>query len=135
MRIEKKNLFLRSFFIKGINMKTVTVILSLSAILVSNMVAKENDIVRVLVKTSMGEIELELDRSLAPVTVDNFVGLAQGTKEFRDPRTGEMTKRHFYDGLIFHRVIKDFMIQGGCPLGTGTGGPGYAFEDECFEAG
>ncbi len=60
----------------------------------------------------------------------NFVGLAEGTKEFKDPSTGQKVKRPFYDGLIFHRVIPQFMIQGGCPLGTGTGDPGYRFGDE-----
>ena len=66
----------------------------------------------------------------APQTVGNFVGLAEGTKEFVDPKTGKKTKRPFYDGLIFHRVHSQFMIQGGCPLGTGTGDPGYRFGDE-----
>jgi len=62
--------------------------------------------------------------------VENFVGLATGTKEFKDSKTGESATRPFYDGLIFHRVMPNFMIQGGCPLSTGTGGPGYKFEDE-----
>lgn len=66
----------------------------------------------------------------APNTVANFIDLAEGTKEFTDPRTGKKVKRPFFDGLTFHRVIPDFMIQGGCPLGTGTGGPGYRFADE-----
>jgi peptidyl-prolyl cis-trans isomerase A (cyclophilin A) len=66
----------------------------------------------------------------APQTVANFVGLAEGTKEFADPKNNQKTKRAFYDGLAFHRVSPDFMIQGGCPLGTGTGGPGYKFADE-----
>ena len=66
----------------------------------------------------------------APNTVANFVGLAEGTKEFTDPKTGKKTTRPFYDGLVFHRVIEGFMIQGGDPLGTGTGGPGYKFGDE-----
>jgi peptidyl-prolyl cis-trans isomerase A (cyclophilin A) len=64
------------------------------------------------------------------VTVQNFVGLANGTKEFVDPKSRERTKRPYYDGQDFHRVIPKFMIQGGCPLGTGTGGPGYNFQDE-----
>jgi peptidyl-prolyl cis-trans isomerase A (cyclophilin A) len=81
-------------------------------------------------ETSMGKIKIKLFNDKAPKTVENFVGLAEGTKEFTDPKTGAKTKRPFYDGLIFHRVIKDFMIQGGCPLGTGTGGPGYTFADE-----
>lgn len=66
----------------------------------------------------------------APKTVANFLGLAEGTKEFRDAKSGQKAKRPFYDGLAFHRVIPNFMIQGGCPLGTGTGDPGYKFEDE-----
>jgi peptidyl-prolyl cis-trans isomerase A (cyclophilin A) len=66
----------------------------------------------------------------APKTVANFVGLATGTKEYADPQTGEKTTGNFYDGLTFHRVIDGFMIQGGDPLGVGTGGPGYKFGDE-----
>src|SRR2546428_13191319 len=66
----------------------------------------------------------------APKTVANFIGLAEGAKEFKDPRTGRKAKRPFYDGLIFHRVIPNFMIQGGCPLGNGPGDPGYRFADE-----
>ncbi|HZO99889.1 MAG TPA: peptidylprolyl isomerase [Terriglobia bacterium] len=81
-------------------------------------------------ETSMGEITCLLFRDKAPKTVENFVGLVKGSKEFTDPETRETVKRRFYDGLTFHRVIPDFMIQGGCPLGTGTGGPGYKFEDE-----
>jgi peptidyl-prolyl cis-trans isomerase A (cyclophilin A) len=70
----------------------------------------------------------------APKTVANFVGLAEGTKTWTDPRDGQGKNERFYDGLTFHRVIPQFMIQGGCPLGTGTGGPGYRFEDE-FDRG
>src|SRR5208282_3543852 len=81
-------------------------------------------------ETSLGEITCELFPQHAPETVENFVGLATGTKEFIDPKTRKPASRPFYDGLIFHRVIPDFMIQGGCPLGTGTGGPGYRFKDE-----
>jgi len=81
-------------------------------------------------ETTLGEITCELYPDKAPKTVENFVGLANGTKESTDPRTHQRTQRRFYDGLVFHRVIPDFMIQGGCPLGTGTGGPGYKFEDE-----
>jgi len=80
--------------------------------------------------TSQGTIVCRLFEKEAPQTVANFVGLAEGTKEFKDPRTGQKVKRPFYDGLIFHRVIPQFMIQGGCPLGTGTGDPGYRFADE-----
>jgi len=90
----------------------------------------EKKAMKALIETSMGDIEIELFEDKSPVTVANFVGLAEGTKEFTDLKTGKKTKKRFYDGLTFHRVIPDFMIQGGCPLGTGTGGPGYKFEDE-----
>ena len=75
--------------------------------------------------TTLGEVTCQLFPEKAPKTVENFVGLAQGSKEFRDPKTRQNTKRAFYDGLNFHRVIPQFMIQGGCPLGTGTGDAGY----------
>jgi peptidyl-prolyl cis-trans isomerase A (cyclophilin A) len=81
-------------------------------------------------KTSMGDIVVELFDEKAPKTVANFIGLATGTKEWTDPKTGEKLKRPLYSGTIFHRVIPGFMIQGGDPLGNGTGGPGYRFEDE-----
>jgi len=80
--------------------------------------------------TSEGAFTVELFEKDAPKTVANFVGLAEGTKEWTDPRTGEKVKKPLYNGLIFHRVIAGFMIQGGDPLGTGTGNPGYKFEDE-----
>ena len=80
--------------------------------------------------TSEGKFTCKLFPAEAPKTVANFVGLAQGTKEWTDPKTGQKVKKPFYNGLIFHRVIDGFMIQGGCPLGTGTGDPGYRFEDE-----
>jgi len=81
-------------------------------------------------KTSMGEIVIQLFDDKAPKTVANFVDLASGTKEWTDPKTREKVKRPLYNGTIFHRVIPGFMIQGGDPLGNGTGGPGYRFEDE-----
>ena len=81
-------------------------------------------------QTSKGEIVLRLFYKRAPLTVSNFVGLAEGSKEWKDPVNGKARKTRYYDGLSFHRVIKDFMIQGGDPLGTGTGGPGYTFQDE-----
>ena len=84
----------------------------------------------VIMHTSEGDITINLFDDLAPETVANFVGLATGEKTWRDPMTGEERNEPFYDGLTFHRIIKDFMIQGGCPLGTGTGGPGYDFDDE-----
>ena len=80
--------------------------------------------------TSMGTIVCRLHQDKAPVTVANFVGLALGEQTWKDPKTGKDTNKPFYDGLTFHRVIKNFMIQGGCPLGTGTGNPGYRFVDE-----
>ncbi len=80
--------------------------------------------------TNHGDIVINLFADEAPKTVANFVGLATGTQEYVDPKTGAKTTGKFYDGLGFHRVIDGFMIQGGCPLGTGTGGPGYQFGDE-----
>jgi peptidyl-prolyl cis-trans isomerase A (cyclophilin A) len=81
-------------------------------------------------ETSQGDFVARLFEKETPRTVANFVGLAEGSKEFSDPKTSQKTKRPFFDGLTFHRVIPNFMIQGGCPLGTGTGSPGYRFEDE-----
>jgi peptidyl-prolyl cis-trans isomerase A (cyclophilin A) len=83
-----------------------------------------------LFETTKGNFKVKLLTETAPKTVENFAGLAEGSKEWTDPKTGSKVKKPFYDGLSFHRVIKDFMIQGGCPLGTGTGGPGYRFDDE-----
>ncbi len=83
-----------------------------------------------IVKTNNGDIHLKLFPKEAPKTVANFIGLAEGTKEFTDSKTGRKVKRPYYDGLIFHRILKGFMIQGGDPEGSGRGGPGYAFEDE-----
>jgi peptidyl-prolyl cis-trans isomerase A (cyclophilin A) len=80
--------------------------------------------------TTLGKIVIRLLEKEAPKTVANFVGLAEGTKEFSDAKSGQKVKRPFYDGLSFHRVIPNFMIQGGCPLGTGTGDAGYKFADE-----
>ena len=80
--------------------------------------------------TPLGNFTVLLYDQDAPKTVANFVGLAEGTKEWTDPKTGAKVKKPFYEGLIFHRVINGFMIQGGDPLGQGIGGPGYKFEDE-----
>jgi peptidyl-prolyl cis-trans isomerase A (cyclophilin A) len=80
--------------------------------------------------TTEGSFTIRLFDKEAPNTVANFVGLAEGTKEWRHPGTGEKKKAPYYDGIIFHRVIEGFMIQGGDPLGQGTGGPGYNFADE-----
>lgn len=80
--------------------------------------------------TNQGDIIIELFDDHAPETVANFTGLASGAKEYTDPKTGQPTTGKFYDGLGFHRIIDGFMIQGGCPLGTGSGGPGYQFKNE-----
>ncbi|NUL59647.1 peptidylprolyl isomerase [Brevibacterium luteolum] len=80
--------------------------------------------------TNKGDIVIDLFGNHAPKTVANFVELAEGKREFTEPQSGQQVTRPFYDGLGFHRIIKQFMIQGGCPLGTGTGGPGYVFDDE-----
>ncbi|MFI2201940.1 peptidylprolyl isomerase [Streptomyces sp. NPDC020192] len=81
-------------------------------------------------KTNHGDIVVELFPHHAPVTVRNFVELAKGERQWTHPGTGEKTTRPLYDGTIFHSVISGFMIQGGDPLGTGIGGPGYQFDDE-----
>jgi peptidyl-prolyl cis-trans isomerase A (cyclophilin A) len=80
--------------------------------------------------TTLGEMVCRLEEEKTPETVKNFVGLATGEKEYTDPRTGQKSAAPFYDGTVFHRIIKDFMIQGGDRLGKGTGGPGYRFKDE-----
>ena len=80
--------------------------------------------------TNRGDVVVDLFQDHAPKTVENFVGLAGGTKEYIDPETGKPATGNYYDGLTFHRVIDGFMIQGGCPIGNGTGGPGYEFADE-----
>ncbi|MCX3063785.1 peptidylprolyl isomerase [Streptomyces beihaiensis] len=81
-------------------------------------------------KTTMGDIGIRLLPNHAPKTVKNFVELAKGEREWTNPETGEKSTTPLYDGTVFHRVISGFMIQGGDPLGNGTGGPGYQFEDE-----
>ncbi|WP_293033491.1 peptidylprolyl isomerase [Natronococcus sp.] len=84
--------------------------------------------------TSKGDIDVELYDERAPRTVDNFVGLATGGQEWTDPETGEEVEGEpLYDDVVFHRIIEDFMIQGGDPTGTGRGGPGYQFDDEFHE--
>ncbi|GAA2519455.1 peptidylprolyl isomerase [Rarobacter incanus] len=83
-----------------------------------------------ILHTSEGDIRVELFENHAPRTVANFTGLAQGTTEWADPRTGQKRTDPLYQDVIFHRIIPGFMIQGGDPLGTGTGGPGYKFDDE-----
>jgi peptidyl-prolyl cis-trans isomerase A (cyclophilin A) len=81
-------------------------------------------------RTSQGDVVVRLFPDQAPATVRNFVELAEGSREWTDPATRQSSQSRLYDGTIFHRVIPDFMIQGGDPLGTGTGGPGYKFADE-----
>lgn len=80
--------------------------------------------------TNMGDIKVRLFDDIAPKTVDNFAGLATGGKQWKDPKSGEQKSVPLYNGTIFHRAIKGFMIQGGDPTGTGRGDPGYRFEDE-----
>ena len=81
-------------------------------------------------ETTLGEMVARLEEEKTPKTVANFVGLATGQKEYVDPRTQQKSTEPFYDGTVFHRIIKDFMVQGGDRLGQGIGGPGYRFEDE-----
>ena len=80
--------------------------------------------------TSEGNFTVRLFDQEAPKTVENFVGLAEGTKQWTDPKTNQKVTRPYYDGVIFHRVIDGFMVQSGDPLGQGIGGPGYTFGDE-----
>lgn len=82
------------------------------------------------IETTQGTFTCELFDKQAPITVANFVGLARGVRPWKDPKSGKWVKKPFYDGLIFHRVIPGFMIQGGDPAGTGEGDPGYAFKNE-----
>jgi peptidyl-prolyl cis-trans isomerase A (cyclophilin A) len=96
---------------------------------------KENKMDTAILKTTLGTIKLKLFKDRSPKTVENFVGLATGSKEWTDPKTGEKMKgKSLYAGTIFHRVIPNFMIQGGDPLGRGIGGPGYKFADETDRA-
>ncbi len=81
--------------------------------------------------TNQGQFTVKLMPEHAPKTVENFVGLATGVKKWTDPKDGVVKEEALYPGTVFHRVIDGFMIQGGDPIGTGTGGPGYTFEDEC----
>ena len=85
--------------------------------------------------TNKGSFAVSLMPEHAPKTVENFIGLASGKREWKDPRDGATKTEALYPGTVFHRVIEGFMIQGGDPTGTGTGGPGYRFEDECPPGG
>jgi peptidyl-prolyl cis-trans isomerase A (cyclophilin A) len=111
-----------------------TFVLTLALVSFSHVIAGEaqekQGPVYATLKTSMGDIVIQLFEDKAPKTVANFVNLASGTREWTDPKTGKKVKRPLYNGTIFHRVIPGFMIQGGDPLGNGTGGPGYRFADE-----
>ena len=91
---------------------------------------QEKNVTSATLHTSLGDIIVELFPNHAPKTVANFVELATGAKEWTNPNTGDKTTANLYDGTIFHRVIDNFMIQGGDPLGKGIGGPGYRFADE-----
>ncbi|MDX1957461.1 MAG: peptidylprolyl isomerase [Leptospiraceae bacterium] len=95
-----------------------------------NITLPEKKTIYAVIETSSGTMIVELFHKDAPATVQNFIDLAQGVKETKDPETGKLQKKPFYNGLKFHRVIPDFMIQGGDPKGDGTGGPGYNFPDE-----
>ncbi len=86
--------------------------------------------VTAVMETSLGDMTIKLFVTEAPKTCTNFIQLAEGTTTWKNPLTGKDEKRPYYDGLQFHRVIPGFMIQGGCPKGDGTGGPGYKFADE-----
>jgi len=96
-----------------------------------NMTCKDSHVTTyATLRTNHGDIRIKLFGDHAPKTVRNFVGLADGSQEWTDPKTGAKQNAPLYDGVVFHRVIPGFMIQGGDPLGTGTGGPGYKFGDE-----
>lgn len=125
MKLDRKGTRMQKFII--------TIVVILFSIINTNVSAVEkgtspNPVC--LIKTSMGEIAVELFIKDAPKTVENFISLAEGKKKFTDPKTNLKVKKPYYDNLIFHRVIKNFMIQGGCPKGDGSGDPGYKFEDE-----
>ena len=111
-------------------LKTIIATVLLAALAASAQAQEKSGPLYATMKTSMGDIVVRLFDDKAPKTVANFVDLATGKKEWTDPKTGQKTNRPLYNGTIFHRVIPDFMIQGGDPLGNGTGGPGYRFEDE-----
>jgi peptidyl-prolyl cis-trans isomerase A (cyclophilin A) len=112
-------------------MKKMTALLVLFSSLVLAQSASAAAPTTAVIKTSAGDITVKLFPEKAPKTVDNFAGLSNGKKEWTDPHNGKLTKKKpLYNGTIFHRVIPNFMIQGGDPLGNGTGGPGYRFEDE-----
>jgi len=108
--------------------------LLLAAALMSTLIEaaswKETPGMYAVIETNHGTIVAELFPDKTPKTVENFAGLAMATKEYTDTKVGGKAKRHYFDGLTFHRIIPNFMMQGGDPTGTGSGGPGYRFEDE-----
>ena len=111
-------------------MKKIIFLLVTSLTLVGCSSTESENMSTATLNTSMGDIVIELFPNQAPKTVANFVELATGAKEWLDPNISEKVKTNLYDGTIFHRVIPGFMIQGGDPLGSGMGGPGYNFADE-----
>jgi peptidyl-prolyl cis-trans isomerase A (cyclophilin A) len=115
-------------------MKNLLIVMAAGVLMSSTMVVAGQDAAKktpyAVFTTSEGNFTVRLFEKEAPKTVANFIGLAEGTKEWTDPKTSEKVKKPYYNGLTFHRVIAGFMIQGGDPLGTGTGGPGYKFADE-----
>ena len=111
-------------------MKKIIFLLVTSLTLVGCSSTESENMSTATLNTSMGDIVIELFPNQAPKTVANFVELATGAKEWLDPNIGEKVKTNLYDGTIFHRVIPGFMIQGGDPMGSGMGGPGYNFADE-----
>jgi peptidyl-prolyl cis-trans isomerase A (cyclophilin A) len=111
--------------------KNLAVCFVVSAITLSAAEKKVNEEIFAVFETSKGNITCILYPEFAPKTVDNFIGLAEGKKEWTDPVSKQKIKKPLYNGTIFHRVIPNFMIQGGDPLGRGIGGPGYTFKDEC----
>jgi peptidyl-prolyl cis-trans isomerase A (cyclophilin A) len=92
--------------------------------------ATATDGIYAVFETTLGDFVCRLELHKTPVTVGNFIGLVEGSREFLDPETGKMVKRHFYDGLRFHRIVRGFVVQGGDPKGDGSGGPGYSVCDE-----
>jgi len=108
---------------------TLILVGGVSMSMAGNDLPKEKGLYAIM-ETTQGTMVIKLEPEKAPKTVENFVGLATGKKTWTDPRSGAKKNEPFYNGIIFHRVIPDFMIQAGCPLGRGTGGPGYQIADE-----
>lgn len=130
--MQKKNIvqvvcvYLVAFFIVSLGLQSESAPKEVS----KKEVKVSNKVVNIVIETNKGTIKGTLFGDKTPKTVENFVGLATGQKEYTDAKTGKKTKGNYFDGLVFHRVIPNFMIQGGCPRGDGTGDPGYRFEDE-----